>query len=54
MKVISKICTTCQTPYEAKRKNQLYCTDDCRTDANNQKQTSITTLRGWNHHLGLK
>jgi hypothetical protein len=40
MKVISKICPTCQTPFEAKRKNQLYCSDDCRADANNQKQTA--------------
>lgn len=40
MKVIAKICPRCQTPFEAKRKNQIYCTDDCRTDANNQKQTA--------------
>lgn len=40
MKVISKTYPTCQTPFEAKRKNQLYCSDDCRADANNQKQTA--------------
>jgi hypothetical protein len=37
MRVIHKICPFCQTTFEAKRKNQSYCTDDCRADANNDK-----------------
>lgn len=37
MRVIHKICPFCQTTFEAKRKNQVYCTDDCRADANNDK-----------------
>lgn len=37
MRVIHKICPFCQTTFEAKRKNQFYCTDDCRADANNDK-----------------
>ena len=37
MRVIHKICPFCQTTFEAKRKNQFYCTDDCRVDANNDK-----------------
>ena len=40
MKVNSKTCPTCQNPFEAKRKNQIYYTDDCRADANNKKQTA--------------
>ena len=37
MRVLNKICPACQTTFEAKRKNQLYCTDDCRADTNNDK-----------------
>ena len=37
MRVLNKICPACQTTFEAKRKNQLYCTDDCRAATNNDK-----------------
>lgn len=37
MRVIHKICPFCQTTFEAKRKNQVYCTSDCREDTNNDK-----------------
>lgn len=37
MRVVHKICPVCQTTFEAKRRNQVYCTDDCRADANNDK-----------------
>ena len=37
MRIVHKICPVCQTTFEAKRRNQVYCTDDCRADANNDK-----------------
>ena len=37
MRVIHKICPACQTTFVAKRRNQLYCTPDCREDVNNDK-----------------
>lgn len=37
MRVIHKICPACQTTFVAKRKNQLYCTPECREDVNNDK-----------------
>ena len=32
---ISKQCPHCDKPFPARRKNQLYCSTECRTDANN-------------------
>lgn len=29
--------TACQNDFEAKRKNQIYCSQDCKNDANNDK-----------------
>ena len=37
MRVFDKICPACQTTFEAKRRNQLYCTPECRADINNDK-----------------
>lgn len=37
MRVIHKICPACQTTFVAKRRNQLYCTPECREDVNNDK-----------------
>lgn len=34
-KLINKTCPQCRQPFQARRKNQLYCTDECRHDANN-------------------
>ncbi|RYF55219.1 MAG: hypothetical protein EOO39_38295 [Cytophagaceae bacterium] len=34
-KLINKTCPQCQQPFQARRKNQLYCTNECRYDANN-------------------
>ena len=45
MRVLNKICPACQTTFEAKRKNQLYCTDDCRANTNNDK------LKAKYHHI---
>lgn len=37
MRTIQKICPACQTTFVAKRRNQLYCTPECREDVNNDK-----------------
>jgi hypothetical protein len=37
MRVFNKTCPACQTTFEAKRRNQLYCTPECRADTNNDK-----------------
>jgi hypothetical protein len=37
MRVFNKTCPACQTAFEAKRRNQLYCTPECRADTNNDK-----------------
>jgi hypothetical protein len=37
MRVIHKKCPTYQNDFEAKRKNQIYCSQDCKNDANNDK-----------------
>ena len=37
MRVIYKKCPVCQNDFEAKRKNQIYCSQDCKNDANNDK-----------------
>ena len=37
MRVIHKICPACHTTFVAKRRNQLYCTPECREDVNNDK-----------------
>lgn len=36
-KLLHKTCPHCQNPFEATRKNQDYCSDDCRIDANNAR-----------------
>lgn len=45
MKTIYKKCPVCQNDFEAKRKNQIYCSQDCKTDANNDK------IKTKYHHL---
>jgi endogenous inhibitor of DNA gyrase (YacG/DUF329 family) len=37
MRVFDKTCPACQTAFEAKRRNQLYCSPECRADINNDK-----------------
>ena len=37
MRVFDKTCPMCQTIFQAKRRNQLYCTPECRADINNDK-----------------
>ena len=37
MRVFDKTCPMCQTTFQAKRRNQLYCTPECRADINNDK-----------------
>ena len=37
MRTFSKICPMCQKSFDAKRRNQLYCSPECRSDINNQK-----------------
>jgi hypothetical protein len=37
MRVFDKTCPVCQTVFEAKRRNQFYCSSDCRADFNNDK-----------------
>ena len=37
MRVFDKTCPACQTAFEAKRRNQLYSTPECRADINNDK-----------------
>lgn len=37
MRVFHKTCTVCHTAFEAKHRNQLYCTPECRADINNDK-----------------
>lgn len=37
MRVFDKICPACQTAFEAKSRNQLYCSPECRADINNDK-----------------
>ena len=37
MRLVHKICPVCQTTFVAKRRNQLYCTPECREDVNNDK-----------------
>jgi len=37
MRVFDKTCPACQTTFEAKRRNQLYCSPECRADVNNDK-----------------
>lgn len=36
-RLLHKTCPHCQNPFEATRKNQDYCSDDCRIDANNAR-----------------
>jgi len=33
---ISKQCPQCSRPFQARRKNQFYCSTECRIDANNE------------------
>jgi hypothetical protein len=48
MRVFDKTCPACETAFEAKRRNQLYCSPECRADINNiklkAKFNSIKTL----------
>ena len=37
MRIFDKTCPVCQTAFEAKRRNQLYCSPECRADINNDK-----------------
>ena len=37
MRVFDKTCPACETDFEAKRRNQLYCSPECRADINNNK-----------------
>ena len=37
MRVFDKTCPACGTAFEAKRRNQLYCSPECRADINNDK-----------------
>ncbi|PWK15464.1 hypothetical protein LV89_04990 [Arcicella aurantiaca] len=37
MRIIQKKCPACQNDFEAKRKNQIYCSPYCREDTNNGK-----------------
>ena len=37
MIIIQKKCPACQNDFEAKRKNQIYCSTYCREDTNNGK-----------------
>lgn len=37
MRVSIKKCPACQEEFQAKRKNQIYCSSDCRADVNNNK-----------------
>lgn len=37
MRVFDKTCPACQRAFEAKRRNQLYCSSECRADVNNNK-----------------
>lgn len=37
MRVSIKNCPACQDEFQAKRKNQIYCSSDCRADINNNK-----------------
>ena len=37
MRIFDKTCPVCQTAFEAKRRNQLYCCPECRADINNDK-----------------
>jgi endogenous inhibitor of DNA gyrase (YacG/DUF329 family) len=37
MRIIQKKCPACQNDFEAKRKNQIYCSAYCREDTNNGK-----------------
>ncbi|MBC7408708.1 MAG: hypothetical protein H7339_10000 [Arcicella sp.] len=37
MRVFDKTCPVCQIAFEAKRRNQLYCSPECRADINNDK-----------------
>lgn len=37
MRVFDKTCPACGTAFEAKRRNQIYCSSECRADINNDK-----------------
>lgn len=49
MRVFDRTCPACNNQFEAKRRNQIYCTATCRTDINNDKLktkfNSIKTLQ---------
>ena len=37
MRKFDRICPACNNQFEAKRRNQIYCTETCRADINNDK-----------------
>jgi hypothetical protein len=37
MRTFDRTCPVCQNDFEAKRRNQLYCSPECRADINNDK-----------------
>lgn len=37
MRVFDKNCPACQKAFKAKRRNQLYCSPECRADVNNDR-----------------
>lgn len=42
----AKVCPHCQETFSPRRKNQDYCSTECRTDANNQKaKTRYATFK---------
>jgi hypothetical protein len=46
MRIFEKTCPACQTDFEAKRRNQLYCSPECRADVNNDKlKAKFNTIR---------
>jgi predicted nucleic acid-binding Zn ribbon protein len=53
MRVFDRTCPVCQKAFEAKRRNQVYCSPECRADLNNDKLKakfqSIKTLEQQKH-----
>lgn len=37
MRQLSRQCNYCHKPFSASRKNQIYCSPECRSDVNNDK-----------------
>jgi hypothetical protein len=46
MRVFDKICPVCNNQFEAKRRNQIYCSSTCRADINNDKlKTKFNSIK---------